>query len=126
MAKSAPARQCHRSATPRRAIATADAMQGAQRQRSRARTLARRLLMHTAMKSIAAVMVGLAGLVVATSTARADTVALFADGHGGIASGGASETSAAAPSTAGLGYRLGARVLLLEGYFDHTGFGGGG
>ena len=70
-------------------------------------------------------MVGLAGLVAAAGTARADVVALFADGHGGIASGGANDAGAATPSAAGLGYRLGARLLLFEGYFDHTGFGGG-
>jgi len=70
-------------------------------------------------------MVGLAGLVVGARAANADVVALFADGHGGIASGGGAESAMAMPTEPGLGYRLGARLLIFEGYFDHTGFGGG-
>ena len=73
-------------------------------------------------------MVGLFALVAATGPARADIAALFADGHGGIESGsGTYETSStnANQSNAGLGYRLGARLLIFEGYYDHTGFGGG-
>jgi hypothetical protein len=71
-------------------------------------------------------MVGLLALVASAGAARADVAALFADGHGGIESGaGGGEANPANPSNAGLGYRLGARLLIFEGYYDHTGFGGG-
>jgi hypothetical protein len=71
-------------------------------------------------------MVGLLAIVATAGAARADVAALFADGHGGIESGGGSnESNVANPSNAGLGYRLGARLLIFEGYYDHTGFGGG-
>jgi hypothetical protein len=83
------------------------------------------------LKTIVPTMVGLAALVASTGVAHADIAALFADGHGGIESAPSSnETTSGAsnpssPSTAGLGYRLGARLLIFEGYYDHTGFGGG-
>jgi hypothetical protein len=80
------------------------------------------------MKLITATMVGLLALVGATTAARADVAALFADGHGGIGSNpGTAETAAGSgnQSTAGLGYGVGARLLIFEGYYDHTGFGGG-
>jgi len=77
------------------------------------------------MKSIIGAMVGLFALAGVSGVARADVAALFADGHGGIENAGAGETAGAAPSTTGLGYRLGARLLIFEGYYDHTGFGGG-
>jgi hypothetical protein len=73
-------------------------------------------------------MVGLLALAGVPSAARADVAALFADGHGGIASNsGATETASGTgnQSTAGLGYGVGARLLIFEGYYDHTGFGGG-
>jgi hypothetical protein len=79
-------------------------------------------------KVITATMVGLLALFGAATSARADVAALFADGHGGIASnsGGAEATSGNGnQSTAGLGYGFGARLLIFEGYYDHTGFGGG-
>jgi hypothetical protein len=57
-------------------------------------------------------------LLVAASPARADVAAVYAEGHGG-------SSSASGVSENGLGYRLGARVLIFEGYFDHTGFGDG-
>jgi len=91
--------------------------------------LARRLLkpkpVMTKMKSIIGAMVGLFALAGVSGVARADVAALFADGHGGIENAGGGETAGAAPSTTGLGYRLGARLLIFEGYYDHTGFGGG-
>jgi hypothetical protein len=79
-------------------------------------------------KTITGAMVGLFALAGGAGAARADVAALFADGHGGIESGaGTSEANGATgnQSNAGLGYRLGARLLIFEGYYDHTGFGGG-
>ncbi len=73
-------------------------------------------------------MVGFLALAASSGAAHADIAALFADGHGGIESGGGtSEANGAngSSSSAGLGYRLGARLLIFEGYYDHTGFGGG-
>jgi len=78
------------------------------------------------VKIITVAMVGLVALVGGVGGARADVAALFADGHGGIESGGAAaETNGTTPSSTGLGYRLGARLLIFEGYYDHTSFGGG-
>jgi hypothetical protein len=82
------------------------------------------------VKTITATMAGLLALAGLTGAARSDVAALFADGHGGIESSpSSSETTTGAnpsnPSPAGLGYRLGARLLIFEGYYDHTGFGGG-
>jgi hypothetical protein len=57
-------------------------------------------------------------LLLAAAPARADLAAVYAQGHGG-------NSSAAGVSDSGLGYRLGARLLIFEGYFDHTGFGQG-
>jgi hypothetical protein len=80
------------------------------------------------MKTIIPAMAGLCALA-ASSSARADIAAVFADGHGGIESGaGTTEVNGANTSSspsAGLGYRLGARLLIFEGYYDHTGFGDG-
>ncbi|HEY7373453.1 MAG TPA: hypothetical protein VIF57_14935 [Polyangia bacterium] len=75
-------------------------------------------------------MVGLLALAGTAGAARADIAALFADGHGGIESGGGSgeangTSSNQSGANAGLGYRLGARLLIFEGYYDHTGFGDG-
>jgi len=78
------------------------------------------------MKLMAATMVGLVALAGAAGTSRADIVAVFADGHGGVASeGGATNPDGTSSSATGLGYRLGARLLVFEGYYDYTGFGAG-
>jgi hypothetical protein len=58
---------------------------------------------------------------VAARPARAEVAAAWAEGHGGM-------TSAPSESTGpmgGLGFQLGARLLLFEGYLDHTAFGEG-
>jgi hypothetical protein len=60
----------------------------------------------------------LAAVLLASAPARADLAAVYAQGHGG-------NSSAAGVSESGLGYRLGARLLIFEGYFEHTGFGEG-
>src|SRR4051812_27405969 len=53
--------------------------------------------------------------------ARADVAAAWVEGHGGMENSGADENG----SIGGLGYQLGARLLIFEGYLDHTGFGEG-
>jgi hypothetical protein len=63
-------------------------------------------------------VVGAFVLLLASAPARADLAAVYAEGHGG-------SSSAAGVTDSGLGYRLGARLLIFEGYFDHTGFGEG-
>jgi hypothetical protein len=70
----------------------------------------------------------IAGLALAAVTiltaarARAEVAAAYVQGYGGMASGdGAASTMSAAPP--GLGFQLGARLLIFEGYFDHTSFG---
>jgi hypothetical protein len=74
-----------------------------------------------------------AGLLLALSRpARADVVAGFVQGQGGLSSSDAttssnralslSSSSALAP---GLGFQVGARLLFVEGYYDRTSFGSG-
>ena len=78
------------------------------------------------MKTMAAAIAGLVALAGAAGTSRADIVAVFADGHGGVATeGGATNPDGTSSSATGLGYRLGARLLIFEGYYDYTGFGAG-
>ena len=78
------------------------------------------------MKATVGVMVGLVALAGAAGAARADVVAVFADGHGGVATEGGPTNADGTSSTAtGLGFRLGARLLIFEGYYDYTGFGAG-
>jgi hypothetical protein len=67
-----------------------------------------------------------------SAPARADIAAAYLEGHGGLGNNGSdasSRASTAANSTSGvapaLGFQLGARVLIFEGYFDRTGFGSG-
>jgi hypothetical protein len=59
-----------------------------------------------------------AGAAVALFAARADAkvVALYAAGEGGLQSANQTEPA--------LGFELGARVLILDGYVDYTTFGG--
>ncbi len=58
----------------------------------------------------------------APAVARADVAAVYAEGHGGIESGGATPPDGSGPG--GLGFRVGARLLIFEGYYDYTDFGG--
>jgi len=74
-----------------------------------------RLKLWSAALSLAAVGVA------APRAARADVAAVYAEGHGGVATGGG--TGLADSSPAGVGFRLGARVLIFEGYYDYTDFG---
>jgi hypothetical protein len=74
------------------------------------------------MKLRIALAIAIACLTLAGSNvARAELVAAWAQGHGGMASNSA-ETDVA---DSGLGFQLGARLLLLESYLDHTRFGEG-
>jgi hypothetical protein len=61
----------------------------------------------------------------APRAAHAEVAAISAEGHGGIDSGGSSAAANSAGSATGIGYRLGARLLIFEGYFDYTTFGQG-
>lgn len=64
------------------------------------------------------------------SAARADVVAAYLEGYGGISSpqssdlGGGAATATAGTATA-LGVQAGARLLIFEAYGDHTVFGAG-
>ncbi len=59
--------------------------------------------------------------------ARADIIAGFLQGQGGLSSGDASNRSSSPGSglTPGLGFQVGARLLFVEGYYDRTAFGSG-
>ena len=64
--------------------------------------------------------------------ARADIVAAYLEGHGGVSSAGPDASARASTSASsnsgvspGLGFQVGARLLFLEGYFDRTAFGSG-
>ena len=71
-------------------------------------------------------MVGLVALAGAAGAARADVAAVFADGHGSVATqGGPTNADGTSSSATGVGFRLGARLLIFEGYYDYTGFGRG-
>jgi hypothetical protein len=68
--------------------------------------------------ALSLVVVGLA----APRAARAEVAALYAEGHGGVTTAGGTGVTDA--TTGGVGFRLGARVLVFEGYYDYTDFGG--
>jgi len=57
----------------------------------------------------------------AAGLAHANTAAVWAEGQGGFDA----PSLAGNPAVPALGLRLGARVLVFEGYVDHTGFGDG-
>ena len=74
-----------------------------------------------------------AGLLLARPRpARADIVAGFVQGQGGVSSSDAttstnhiSSLSLSAGLAPGLGFQVGARLLFVEGYYDRTSFGSG-
>lgn len=72
-------------------------------------------------RRISTIIVAVALTVAGPRLARAEIVAAWAEGHGGMASNSADGDSPAG----GLGFQLGARVLILESYLDHTRFGEG-
>jgi hypothetical protein len=57
----------------------------------------------------------------AAGLAHANTAAVWAEGQGGFDA----PSLAGNPAVPALGLRLGARVLVFEGYVDHAGFGDG-
>lgn len=69
-----------------------------------------------------AVTAALVGVLAVPAAARADVAAVYAEGHGGVESGGA--TPLDGDTSGGVGFRLGARLLIFEGYYDYTNFGG--
>jgi len=77
---------------------------------------------------VTSLMLGVGAVTWFAAPARADVVAAYVQGQGGIGSneGGnrASDSSSSGLSPA-LGFRLGARVLIFEGYYDRTAFGSG-
>jgi hypothetical protein len=72
-------------------------------------------------RKITVAIVAAALTVANSSVARAEIVAAWAGGHGGMAS---NSTDGDDPA-GGLGFQLGARLLILESYLDHTRFGEG-
>jgi hypothetical protein len=73
-------------------------------------------------KVAASAIVGLVVGLSVPSVARADVAAVYAEGHGGFESGGATPPTGSSPG--GVGFRVGARLLIFEGYYDYTDFGG--
>jgi hypothetical protein len=72
-----------------------------------------------------------AGLAVSATPARADIIAAYVEGHGGLGNNDAANRSSTSSGAGGgglapaLGFQLGARLLIFEGYFDRTAFGAG-
>lgn len=75
------------------------------------------------LKLGATAAVALAVVLAAAPAARADVAAVYAEGHGGFESAGATPPDTSSPG--GIGFRVGARLLIFEGYYDYTDFGGG-
>jgi len=69
----------------------------------------------------AALALAVVGLV-APRAARADIAAVYAEGHGGMTTIGGTGSPDVNPG--GFGFRLCARLLIFEGYYDYTDFGG--
>ncbi len=69
-----------------------------------------------------AVTAAFAAALAVPAVAHADVAAVYAEGHGGLESGGATPPNGASPG--GVGFRVGARLLIFEGYYDYTDFGG--
>jgi hypothetical protein len=59
--------------------------------------------------------------------AHADILAAYVQGHGGVSSTDAENRSSMASNglAPGLGFQVGARLFIFEGYFDRTAFGQG-
>ena len=69
-------------------------------------------------------------IALSSAPARADIIAAYVEGHGGLGNNDIGrETASGSSSGSGLvpalGFQLGARVLIFEGYFDRTAFGSG-
>jgi hypothetical protein len=83
--------------------------------------------------TVIALALTLAGLLSARSrSARADVIAGFVQGQGGLSSSDATTSTnrisslSLSPGLApGLGFQVGARLLFVEGYYDRTSYGSG-
>src|SRR4051794_40132779 len=67
-----------------------------------------------------------AGTLLGARAARADVAAAWVEGHGGMETSGSAEGAGGGGGGAhgGIGFQLGARLLIFEGYVDHTAYGG--
>ena len=81
----------------------------------------------TAVLASASALAVFSLLTLRSPAARADIVAAYLEGHGGVSSVDNPATAASSGSqiAPGLGFQVGARLLFLEGYFDRTAFGQG-
>jgi hypothetical protein len=78
---------------------------------------------------VTSVMVAVAAVALWAAPARADLVAAYVEGHGGLGNNEAGSRASTSSSSSGLspalGFQLGARLLIFEGYYDRTAFGSG-
>jgi hypothetical protein len=75
-------------------------------------------------------LVAVGAVALSAAPARADVVAAYVEGHGGVGNNeGGTRASTSGSSSSGLspavGFQLGARLLIFEGYYDRTAFGSG-
>jgi hypothetical protein len=80
------------------------------------------------MKRLVISLVAFALLAGTAGAARADILAVYLQGQGGISSStpeGATQSMAPSSGNPGLGLTLGARALIFEGYLDYISFGEG-
>ena len=87
---------------------------------------------HPRRWSVIALALTVAGLLLSLARpARADVIAGFVQGQGGLSSSDATTATNRTSSlssgglTPGLGFQVGARLLFIEGYYDRTAFGSG-
>lgn len=78
---------------------------------------------------LTSLMVVVGAVALSAAPARADIVAAYVEGHGGVGNNENANRASTSASSSGLspavGFQLGARLLIFEGYFDHTSFGSG-
>jgi hypothetical protein len=77
---------------------------------------------------VTSLMLGVGVVTLFAKPARADLIAAYAQGHGGLGNneGGSRASDGSSSGLApALGFQLGARVLIFEGYYDRTSFGSG-
>lgn len=77
---------------------------------------------------VTSLMVVAGAVALSAAPARADIVAAYVQGHGGVGNNeSVNRTSSSSSSglSPAIGFQLGARLLIFEGYFDRTSFGSG-
>jgi hypothetical protein len=80
------------------------------------------------MKRLVGPLVAFALIALGAGAARADIIAAYLQGEGGLSSASAdngNRTGSPSSGNAGLGLQLGARILIFEGYVDYDNFGDG-